>query len=115
MAADGKHPKFTRQNRAIKKRVRAPWRKPRGIDNKQRVKKKWAGAMPSIGYRKKKSLRNIHACGKPEKLVHNDKELRKLEGKNTAARIASNVGKRKKTQLLKTAFEIKVKVLNPRK
>ena len=50
------HPKFARQNRAQKKRVGEAWRKPRWIDNKQRVKLKWAGASPAIGYRDRKSV-----------------------------------------------------------
>ena len=55
------HPKFnipnygTRAGAAVKDR----WRKQRGIDNKKRIKRSYAGASPEIGYRNPEELRGI--------------------------------------------------------
>ncbi len=67
----------------------------------------------SIGYRSPKSERDLHPCGLKEVLVHNLKELEKVDPSTQAIRISSTVGKRLKTQILKVAQERKIKVLNP--
>ncbi|MFA6048952.1 MAG: eL32 family ribosomal protein [Candidatus Micrarchaeia archaeon] len=112
MAADGKHPKFQRLNYGAKKRVKAAWRMPHGIDSKQRIKLKWAGALPAIGYRGKKANRDLHPCGLHEIIVHNAKEVLALAGKKVCGRIAATVGKKKREELAKIASEKAVKLLN---
>ena len=112
MAADGKHPKFQRLNYGHKKRVKAAWRMPHGIDSKQRIKLKWAGALPAIGYRGKKANRDLHPCGLPETIVHNAKEAIALAGKKIVGRIAATVGKKKREEIKKAALEKSVKLLN---
>lgn len=112
MAADGKHPKFQRQNRAVNKRIKDAWRRPRGIDNKLRIKLKWAGNLPAIGYQGAKATRHLHPCGLPEKIVCNEKELLSLKGKKIAARISATVGAKKREAMKKAASEAKIKILN---
>ncbi len=112
MAADGKHPKFQRLNFGHIKRVKKAWRMPHGIDSKQRIKKKWAGALPAIGYRGKKSQRDLHPSGFPEALVHNAKELSALKGKKTIARLAATVGEKKRAELKKLAKSAGIRIVN---
>ncbi len=112
MAADGKHPKFQRLNYGIKKRVGKAWRRPRGIDSKQRIKLKWAGALPEIGYRGKKENRDLHPCGKKEARVENPKGISALKGKNVVVRIGRTVGKKKREEIHKLAKQLGVKILN---
>lgn len=107
-----KIPSFKRQNRFLKKRVGRGWRRPRGIDNKQRLQRRGQGSLPKIGYRQPRSQRGIHPSGFSEVLVHNERELSLLEKSRQAARISSGVGGRKRSQILKKALELGIKVLN---
>lgn len=107
-----KHPKFTRQNRSQIKRVGEAWRKPRGIDNKQRVMKKWAGFLPAIGYRGQKELRGTRN-GKMLIVVNNEAEIAKCKAPaKCAAYIGRTVGKKKRAVLLEAAAKIGLKILN---
>ncbi len=109
-----KHPKFVRQNRAVDKRVGEAWRKPHGIDNKQRVKLRWAGAMPNIGYRGKKEERGKR-LGKFLVVVHNAAEAAKCNPKTTDVYISATVGKKKRVEIIEAAKKASVHVLNPGK
>lgn len=108
-----KHPKFFRQNygRSDRKRISDSWRKPRGVDNKKRIKLKSAGALPEVGWRNPRALRHIHPCGLKEKLVSNIDELKGVE-KGVAVRIASGVGRKKRMEIVGKAKEMGLKVLN---
>ena len=111
------HPKFTRQNRSVDKRVGEAWRKPRGIDNKQRVMLGWCGAMPNIGYRSPKDTRGMRN-GKMLKVVHNEAELAKCDAKADGIYFAATVGKKKRAVLLAKATAMGIRVYNsgiPRK
>ena len=105
-----KIPSFTRQNLRLK-RVDAAWRKPRGIDNKLRIKRSGFGPLPRIGYRQPASIRGMHPSGKRESLVHNAAELA-AAGKQSAIRIGATVGAKKRKQLVEKAKQLGLKVLN---
>ncbi|MEM1689350.1 MAG: 50S ribosomal protein L32e [Candidatus Hadarchaeales archaeon] len=105
--------KFKRQSWWRFKRLDESWRRPRGKDSKMRLQIKGKPPLVSIGYRSPKSERDLHPCGLKEVLVHNLKELEKVDPSTQAIRISSTVGKRLKTQILKVAQERKIKVLNP--
>jgi len=87
------------------------WRKPRGIDI---VFKKEDGLVPGTGYMTPKKIRFIHPSGYKEKLVRNMNELVAMEKEkgNTAVKISRTIGKKKKTEILKKADELKIVVLN---
>lgn len=104
-------PKFVRQNRRQKKRVSEPWRKPRGIDNKQRVQKGGTGKLPKIGFRTPKSTRFLSNGGKMVMLVCNEKELNSVPP-GYLVRFSATLGKRKRTVFLKQAKEKKLTVVN---
>lgn len=88
------------------------WRKPRGIDNKQRMRWKSAGAIPRIGYRQARKERGFHPSGFMEALVHNVSELRRVSPQKEVARIAGGVGGKKRVEIRKIAQELGVKLLN---
>ncbi len=98
-----------------KKRVKARWRKPRGIDNKKRIRKKSHGKNVKVGYGNDSDKRNKHPSGFYEAIVNNIKELEMLKGKNIVARIAGAVGKKKRMEIEKKANELKIRILNPLK
>lgn len=111
-----KKPKFLRPNygRSSRKRIKENWRRPRGIDNKKRIKKAYMGASPSIGYSQDKKIRGMHPCGKKEILIRTLSDLN-LVTQNNAIRIASAVGKKLKLQIFQAAVNKGLKVLNPPK
>lgn len=69
--------------------------------------------MPSIGYRAPKELRYLHPSGFKEVLVYNVDDLQKIDASKEAVKIAHTVGKKKRSEILKKAEELKIKVLNP--
>jgi large subunit ribosomal protein L32e len=107
-----KKPKFRQKNygRTTRRRIKDRWRRPRGTDNKQRLKRKEHGRLPSIGWRNDRSIRGAHPLGALEFLVHNLNELSLAKGR--LVRIAHSVGKKKRMLIVKKAAELKLTVLN---
>jgi len=106
-----KHPKFLRPNygRSSRSRIKIAWRRPRGIDNKKRLKIKYMGESPSIGYRQPKAIRYNHPRGLPEVLVQTPADLAGL--KNVVIRIAGSVGRLKRAAIEKLAASMKLHVV----
>ncbi|NUN11330.1 50S ribosomal protein L32e [Candidatus Micrarchaeota archaeon] len=107
-----KLPKFKRNNYESMVRLRTGWRKPRGIDSKQRIFKGGSGASPRIGYGTKAEERNLHPSGLKELIVNTVEELK--NAKNVAVRIAKTVGNKKKLTIVAEAKKLGLKVLNPK-
>ncbi|MFH1285648.1 MAG: eL32 family ribosomal protein [Candidatus Micrarchaeota archaeon] len=108
-----KHPTFARPNygRTSRARIKDNWRRPRGVDNKQREKIKYAGCCPTIGWRSPKAIRDMHPCGKRMVRVENMRELENAS-KDCVLIFASSIGAKKKALLLSKAKQLKLKVLN---
>ena len=107
-----KHPKFQRPNLFQIKRVKNSWRKPRGIDSKQRQKLKWAGAVVKVGYRTPAAKRGLHPKGKNEFFVHGIKDLQAKDIEKFALRLSGTLSGRSKAAIRKKAAERKILVLN---
>lgn len=107
-----KKPKFNVPNLGFFKSVKPRWRKPRGTHNKKRMKFKWTGASPRIGYRNPAALRGCHPTGLREVLVNNTAELEGL--KDIVVRIASGVGAKKRKMIEAKANSLKLKIVNLR-
>jgi len=106
-------PKFRRQEWFRLKRLGEKWRRPRGRDSKMRLGRRGKPAMPLIGYRLPKAVRGLHPSGREEVLVRNPKDLERVDANKQAIRIASNVGRRKREQIMARAKELGIEVLNP--
>ncbi len=109
------HPTFKRPNvgRPSRKRLEDKWRRPRGIDNKQREKFNKSGALPNIGYRNSKDIRDIHPSGFYEVLITCEKDLEKvIDTEGIAVRLASKIGKKKREMLVNKINELNLKLLN---
>ena len=106
-----KHPQFLRPNygRSSRSRIKIAWRRPRGIDNKKRLKIKYMGESPSIGYRQPKAIRYHHPKGLPEVLVQTPADLKGL--KNVVIRIAGSVGRLKRAAIEKLAASMGLHVV----
>ncbi len=110
---DRKLPTFQKQYSHMKKRAqKTGWRKPRGIDSKQRKHVKAKGAHPRIGYGAPSEKKGLHPSGYEEVYVRNMNDLLKIDPETQAARLAANLGKKKKEEILAKADELKIKVLN---
>ena len=103
-------PKFVRQRSHHKKRVKPRWRRPRGIDSKQRKGVKAKGARPRIGYGSPRKKRGLHGKVR-EVLVRNILDLEKAS-KGDAIRISSQVGRKKREKLVKEAISRGIHVIN---
>nr|AOZ56132.1 ribosomal protein L32E [uncultured korarchaeote] len=88
------------------------WRRPRGIDNKQRLKLKSRPPMPEIGYGKQKSIKGLHPSGLKPVLVYNAKMLENIDRDKVIAIVGRTVGKRKRLEIAKKAAELGVKIAN---
>lgn len=110
---DDKRPKFVRQESWRYKRISEKWRKPKGIDSKMRLRVKGWPKIVKVGYRGPRLVRGLHPSGYRDVLVHNLDELKGLDPKRDAARLASSLGARKRAELLEKAKELGIKVLNP--
>lgn len=93
-------------------RIKENWRRPKGIDSKMRLKIKGKPKMPSIGFRSPKVIRGLHPSGYEEVVVHNIRDLEKIDPSRQAIKIAHTVGRRKRAELIKIASEKGIKILN---
>jgi len=107
-----KKPDFVRQESWRYDRLKENWRRPKGIDNKMRRKIKGWPPTVNVGYRGPKAARGLHPSGYEEVLVYNVEDLKKVNPKTHAVRIAHTVGKKKRTQILQEAKKRKIVVLN---
>jgi large subunit ribosomal protein L32e len=105
-------PSFARQESWRYKRLKESWRRPRGLDNKMRRKIKGWPPTVNVGYRGPKVARGLHPSGYKEVFVHNTEELKKIDPKTQAVKIAHTVGKRKRAKILAEARKKKITILN---
>lgn len=105
-------PKFVRQESWRYIRLAENWRKPKGIDNKMRKQVSGVPPLVKVGYRGPKKARGLHPSGYKDRLVHNVRDLEKLDPKIDAARIGHSVGRRKRIDIVNKANALGIKVLN---
>lgn len=108
-----RRPKFVRQESWRYKRVKKSWRKPKGIDNKMKEKRKGYPSMVNIGYRGPKAVRGLHPSGYQVVHVANIYELDDVDKETEAVMIKRTVGMRKRQDIIDTASDLGLKVLNP--
>ncbi|MCJ7607201.1 MAG: 50S ribosomal protein L32e [Thermoplasmata archaeon] len=108
-----KRPVFLRQEWHRRQRLQgAKWRRPRGMHSKLRRHMGYRPNVVSIGYGGPKAARNLHPSGFQEVMVHNVKDLQKIDPAVQAARVAHTVGMRKRIAIEEKADEMKIRVLN---
>jgi large subunit ribosomal protein L32e len=109
-----KRARFKRGGYGTKKQLSDSWRRPRGLQSKQRKQKKAKGAHPTPGFGSPVAVRGLHPSGYEDILVHNPMELEGLDAATQAVRIAGSVGMKKREQMQNRAAELGLKVLNPK-
>lgn len=107
--------KFTRQASYRYWRIGrdGAWRRPRGLQSKQRRHYQYRSTVPGIGFRGPAVARGRTSTGFVPVLVHNDREIERVDPAGEAAIIAHGVGTRRRLALEEKARLRGVHVLNP--
>lgn len=108
-----KRPKFERPESWRYVRITKNWRKPKGIDNKTRQKRRGWPASPNVGYGSPKTVRDLHPSGMEEVAVFNVGDLAIIDPETQVARIGGSVGARKRSRIVEEAQKREIRVLNP--
>ncbi len=107
-------PYFLRDEGFRYKRIPKNWRRPSGITSKLRINLKYRPSKVRVGFRSPRLVRGLHSSGFEEVMVHNVKELERVDPKKQAVRISGTVGTKKRLEILKRADELDIRVLNMR-
>lgn len=109
-------PNFLRTEWFRYKRLsRSGWRRPKGMDNKQRRNYKYRGAMVRVGHGKVAAARGLHPSGFREVMVLNPNDLEAIDPETEAARVGRTVGGRKRERIHDRADELGIRILNRRR
>lgn len=104
-----KKPTFLRQDAHKIKRLKNKWRQPRGRHSKMRFKLRSYRRQPSIGFSSPQSVRGLTPSGQKVILVST---LAQLEMITDPITISSQVGTKKKLEIVKKAKAKNISVLN---
>lgn len=107
-----KKPEFNRHDSHKKKRLGTSWRKPRGIHSKLGAQVSAKGKLVRPGFGSPRAVKGFHPSGFREILVRNIADLQKAEG--YAVRMASTLGRKKRTEIEAKAALMNLKILNPK-
>jgi large subunit ribosomal protein L32e len=88
------------------------WKKPRGKDNPVRLALKGYPPKASAGYGLPAEIKNMHPCGLKPVVIRCAKDLESLNPAKHVIYIASNVGLKKKLELIKVAKSKGFKIIN---
>lgn len=114
-AQKAKKPVFHKQCHHKFKRLTKAWRRPRGLQSKQRRGYLGKGYIPSVGYGSPVLTKGLHPSGYDEVLVYNVDDLVLVDPEMEAVRIGRQVGGKKRAAIVSKAKEYNIKVLNPGK
>ncbi len=109
-----RRPTFYRQEWYRYKRLGLKWRKPQGGQSKLRRHLGYRINVVSIGFRGPRPTRGLHPSGFQEVLVHTVAELKGIDPKTQAVRIAGGVGGRKRRAIHEEADGLGIRILNRR-
>tara|TARA_Y100000310_G_C20315895_1_gene638422 strand:+ start:340 stop:693 length:354 start_codon:yes stop_codon:yes gene_type:complete len=92
------------------KKSKQKWRKPKGRDNKMRLKRFSYPDNPTVGHKSSKQVKG-KIEGKTPILVKNFKDLASA-GKESIIILSGRLGAKKKIEIIKKAEESKLKIIN---
>ena len=109
-----KKPRFVRQESWKYFRLKENWRRPKGLDNKVRKRIKGWPPRVSAGYGGPKAARGLHPSGYEEVMIYNTEDLKRIDSKTQAARMAHTIGRRQRVKIITEARKKRITVLNAR-
>jgi large subunit ribosomal protein L32e len=114
-AQDAHRPRFTRQASYRYYRIGrdGAWRKPRGLQSKQRRHYGYRSTIPSIGFRTPRLVRGRTPTGFRPIVVNTVAEIGRIDPVQEAAIIARTIGTQKRLVLEEAARKRGIHVLNP--
>jgi large subunit ribosomal protein L32e len=112
-AQKNKKPAFNRYCHHKFKRLNKSWRRPRGLQSKQRAGFWSKGAIATVGYGSPVLVKGLHPSGFDEVLINTVDDLVLVDPEFEAVRIAGSVGAKKRAAIVAKAAEFNIKVLNP--
>jgi large subunit ribosomal protein L32e len=112
---DDRRPKFVRQaaHRYYRIGRDGAWRRPRGLQSKQRRHYGYRSEIVRVGYRSPAGVRGLVPSGFVPVLVRTSDEIERIDAKREAAVIGRTVGTRRRLVLEEVARKRGVHVLNP--
>jgi len=112
---DRRRPLFGRQARYRYYRIGRDmsWRRPRGLQSKQRRHYGYRPRIVRVGYRSPARVRGLVPSGFRPVIVRTEEDLSRLNAKLEAAVIARTVGTRRRLVLEESARRLGIRVLNP--
>jgi large subunit ribosomal protein L32e len=103
---------FHRQEWFRYKKFDDSWRRPRGKHSKLRTHLGYRPPVVGPGFRTPRAVRGLHPSGFREVLVHNVNELSKINPDLEGARIASQVGYKKRIDIEAEADNLGIHIFN---
>jgi large subunit ribosomal protein L32e len=110
MTKKGK-PFFRKKDYYKSKNLAWRWRKPRGVDNKQRLRKRSHASIPETGLKSPKEVRGLHKSGLLPVVVLSLKQLGTLT-KEHGVILSSRLGDKKKSMLVEEIKKRGLALLN---
>jgi len=109
-------PKFYQRNFRSKRfpRVSGKWKKPRGLHNKLRRKRRGIGAWVMTGYKTQKTLRGRTKDGLMPVVVANVQQLKTVDKNKHSVIIQGTTGRKTRLAMLKEAQAKKITIANIR-
>ena len=107
-----KKPDFIYQDAHKKIALPKKWRKPRGSDSKMRLCKRGYRRKIQIGWKSPALVRGLHPTGYVPVLVSTSADLAELDKKEHGIIIGSNVGEKKRVQIVAEAVLKDIIILN---
>lgn len=109
-----KRPDFIRNDCNKKARLGKKWHRPKGITNKMRLNLRGYPKVISSGYRSPVLVRGLTKQGLEPVIISNVSELTKLDPSSQMPILSSRLGQRKKSEIVKKAKEMNIKLQNIR-
>ena len=98
--------------RDVRRKKNKKWQRWRKLQGTDMMREQEDGRIPGTGYRTQKEIRFMHPSGFYEKIVFNLYDMGGINPENTAARISSKIGKKKRIAIINEAKKRGIKILN---